>query len=124
MWDQSHGGLEQWTESQTDGDTTPIESPTDTAEDTSKEDETLIDSTEKLSFSTSISPTQLSESQVKGGLGILSSGPCDGCHEQFQLKLLKKCGWCFVTRYCSVACQRLHWKTHKNECHKVVGTKT
>jgi MYND finger len=28
----------------------------------------------------------------------------------------KKCSACETTRYCSVECQKKHWKTHKPEC--------
>ena len=32
---------------------------------------------------------------------------------------LKRCSGCYMTRYCSTDCQRLHWQKHKQECwHK------
>ena len=31
---------------------------------------------------------------------------------------LKKCTACYLVRYCSVKCQRDHWKQHKKECKK------
>ena len=31
---------------------------------------------------------------------------------------LKKCTACYLARYCSVKCQKDHWKQHKKECKK------
>ena len=31
---------------------------------------------------------------------------------------LKKCTACYLVKYCSVKCQRDHWKQHKKECKK------
>ncbi len=39
---------------------------------------------------------------------------CATCHEK-SLKL-KRCKRCKRTKYCSVACQRAHWKFHKFAC--------
>jgi hypothetical protein len=31
---------------------------------------------------------------------------------------LKMCGGCEAVHYCSVACQKAHWKEHKPQCAK------
>mmetsp|Transcript_29758 Transcript_29758/g.59185 ORF Transcript_29758/g.59185 Transcript_29758/m.59185 type:complete len:270 (-) Transcript_29758:124-933(-) len=40
----------------------------------------------------------------------------DGCSNPGDLD--KRCGKCFVARYCSRECQVAHWKIHKSECKK------
>jgi len=37
---------------------------------------------------------------------------------------LKSCSACKAARYCSAACQKLHWKTHKKACERIVAEKT
>jgi hypothetical protein len=43
-----------------------------------------------------------------------SKSTCAECKKQDHG--YKKCSGCEVTRYCSVECQRKHWKTHKPIC--------
>lgn len=40
---------------------------------------------------------------------------CHWCVKTFDHKL-RVCGRCMLTYYCSVECQKAHWKTHKNYC--------
>lgn len=46
---------------------------------------------------------------------------CAGCEKEGKVR----CTGChktgFLTRYCSVECQKLLWKTHKNHCGKNYG---
>ncbi|KAL0057792.1 hypothetical protein AAF712_015550 [Marasmius tenuissimus] len=45
--------------------------------------------------------------------------PCawDGCSVSGKMKDLKRCGGCLIASYCSVECQRKHWKNgHKSYC--------
>ena len=45
-----------------------------------------------------------------------SGSSCEQCGAEVQD--LKRCGRCFVAKYCSRACQTTHWKTggHKSSC--------
>lgn len=48
---------------------------------------------------------------------------CEGCtkcgkHRSDGVKLLK-CSGCRTTLYCSVECQKAHWKTHKPDCKRI-----
>jgi len=47
---------------------------------------------------------------------MLSGTGCEQCG--VELKGLKRCGRCFVAKYCSRPCQTTHWKTggHKASC--------
>ena len=36
--------------------------------------------------------------------------------EEERAIVYKKCSRCKQARYCSVSCQKAHWKTHKLEC--------
>jgi hypothetical protein len=49
---------------------------------------------------------------------------CTNCskHRSAGVKLLK-CSGCRTTLYCSVECQRAHWKTHKPDCKRILPTK-
>jgi hypothetical protein len=38
-------------------------------------------------------------------------------------KAMLICGGCEMTRYCSLTCQKQHWKTHKELCNAVKGIK-
>ena len=42
--------------------------------------------------------------------------PCDGCGERRPVEEQKRCGGCRLASYCSVECQRSHWKAHKPQC--------
>lgn len=35
--------------------------------------------------------------------------------------VLLSCRRCRVVRYCSVKCQKVHWKVHKRDCNEVIG---
>ncbi|GAA5969088.1 hypothetical protein JCM3765_003434 [Sporobolomyces pararoseus] len=41
---------------------------------------------------------------------------CGGCHEAKEGSKLMRCGACKMAFYCSPACQKLHWPTHKTLC--------
>ncbi|KAL3779457.1 hypothetical protein ACHAWO_006442 [Cyclotella atomus] len=41
---------------------------------------------------------------------------CSGCHQMVDLKLLKCCGACHQTKYCTADCQNKHWPAHKKVC--------
>jgi hypothetical protein len=45
-----------------------------------------------------------------------------GKHRSAGVKLLK-CSGCRTTLYCSVDCQKSHWKTHKADCQRIFPTK-
>ena len=36
---------------------------------------------------------------------------------------LKQCTACYSVRYCSVGCQRSHWREHKKECKKIASSR-
>jgi hypothetical protein len=52
---------------------------------------------------------------IKGSMGV-----CNGCWSVFRWYRLKSCASCFTgAAYCSVGCQKRHYKTHKVVClHK------
>lgn len=39
---------------------------------------------------------------------------CNGC--QLVSQTLRRCSRCLTVQYCSVVCQKQHWKQHKSEC--------
>ena len=43
---------------------------------------------------------------------------CCGCLKSTIMSKLKKCGACKEAQYCSLECQKAHWKTHKTTCCK------
>jgi hypothetical protein len=45
-----------------------------------------------------------------------------GKHQSADVKLLK-CSGCRTTLYCSVECQKAHWKTHKPDCKRILLSK-
>jgi hypothetical protein len=45
-----------------------------------------------------------------------------GKHRSAGVKLLK-CSGCRTTLYCSVECQKAHWKTHKPDCKRILPSK-
>ena len=51
--------------------------------------------------------------------GIANVTPCHGCGRHPLQGLLKQCTRCRKVRYCSVACQAIHWPAHKSYCPKV-----
>jgi|AntRauTorckE5430_2_1112549.scaffolds.fasta_scaffold04525_2 hypothetical protein len=53
-------------------------------------------------------------------LGHGHSPPCAFCHNQEEQSLqpLLRCTRCHMAHYCSVACQKNHWKKHKTVCSK------
>jgi tetratricopeptide (TPR) repeat protein len=56
---------------------------------------------------------------TSGGKGNAGVGPKCASHECSELGL-HLCGGCMAVRYCSAACQKVHWKQggHKQECTK------
>jgi hypothetical protein len=47
---------------------------------------------------------------------------CDGCGaEETAAAKLRKCGACHGIYYCTAACQKLDWKTHKKACAAAVA---
>ncbi|TRM67702.1 hypothetical protein BD626DRAFT_104873 [Schizophyllum amplum] len=59
--------------------------------------------------------TLLKQTMRRGGDGGLET--CAACGMP-QEKLMS-CGRCKTTKYCSQACQRVHWKKHKTTCNAV-----
>ena len=48
---------------------------------------------------------------------VESSQKCANCGKpKAMVGKLKRCSGCYMTRYCSTDCQRLHWQKHKQEC--------
>ena len=43
-------------------------------------------------------------------------GQCSNCFEKFELCSLMSCESCRKAHYCSKACQKAHWKAHKEYC--------
>ena len=41
---------------------------------------------------------------------------CDGCGKAYSKTELKNCARCKTPKYCSPACQKLHWPEHKLVC--------
>jgi hypothetical protein len=50
---------------------------------------------------------------------------CNRCgnKQQNNGKALMKCSQCRVVLYCSAACQKDDWKTHKVHCHRILPSK-
>ena len=63
------------------------------------------------------------EKQVPKAFGGMlfrpNAGICFGCGSSNPDKQMKKCSQCKQVSYCSAACQRSHWPTHKLICLKV-----
>lgn len=51
-------------------------------------------------------------------MGVCVSGSCCEHCGAADVEDLKRCGRCFVAKYCSRACQAAHWKTggHRTSC--------
>ncbi len=50
--------------------------------------------------------------------------PCATCNDMVAYSsevVIKRCSRCHEVAYCSVACQRLHWFTHKKYCPILKG---
>ena len=45
---------------------------------------------------------------------IVSRPACDCCGSEAS----RRCSGCDDAYYCSAACQRLHWKTHRRDCRR------
>lgn len=55
-------------------------------------------------------------------MGDVSNEPCAACNEPPGFStVIKLCCNCKEVGYCSVACQRLHWFTHKKYCPILKG---
>ncbi|KAI0066246.1 hypothetical protein BV25DRAFT_1913017 [Artomyces pyxidatus] len=48
---------------------------------------------------------------------------CVKCNKETDIKTLKKCGGCQLTRYCGTECQRSDWKRHKEFCKMLTEVK-
>jgi hypothetical protein len=55
------------------------------------------------------------EGVVLGAIGAVRK-TCGGCATS---EAKKRCGACQMQFYCSVECQRAHWKVHKKTCPKI-----
>jgi hypothetical protein len=71
----------------------------------------------------------MSSKSVKQGKGSKKDGVggglvCAHCKKVGELGTMKRCGRCHLVCYCSVECQKLHWKRggHKKVCRKVGGS--
>lgn len=51
---------------------------------------------------------------ILGAIGVVKK-TCGGCGSS---SAKKRCANCHTQFYCSVDCQRVHWKTHKTSCKK------
>ena len=49
-------------------------------------------------------------------VGALMTPKCGGCGRVDEQRAFLKCAGCKVTLYCSRACQKKDWKTHKPNC--------
>ena len=47
---------------------------------------------------------------------VLNTEACAACN--IVVHRLRRCAGCFVPGYCSKACQKSHWSTHKQSCRK------
>jgi len=46
---------------------------------------------------------------------VMAGSGCEQCSAE--MRDLKRCGRCFVAKYCSRECQKTHWKSaHKSTC--------
>ena len=52
-------------------------------------------------------------------VGALMTPKCGGCGRVDEQRAFLKCAGCKVTLYCSRACQKKDWKTHKPKCKKL-----
>jgi hypothetical protein len=60
-------------------------------------------------------PSKLgSDGLILGAIGVVKKS-CGGCSST---NAKKRCAQCQTQFYCSVDCQRLHWKVHKKICQK------
>ena len=53
--------------------------------------------------------------------GYSQTRVCENCEEQGKggVEKMKKCGGCNSVRYCSLVCQKEHWKSHKTDCKRL-----
>ena len=56
------------------------------------------------------------ESRDKLEFGMCRMKICDGC--DLATAKCRLCAGCRKAHYCSVACQKRHWKSHKRECRR------
>lgn len=49
--------------------------------------------------------------------GIVRAIMCHGCDRHPLCGIQQQCGRCHKVRYCSVACQSIHWPDHKKYCN-------
>ena len=50
---------------------------------------------------------------------VLKSHICVCCKKEERLNLFKQCSSCHAVRYCSLRCQKSHWKEHKPLCSAI-----
>lgn len=60
------------------------------------------------------SPAPPSSSDSTNKTKIPASGPCGNCGKE---NATKRCSRCNRIHYCSVDCQKAHWKVHKKICN-------
>ena len=49
---------------------------------------------------------------------VRSPAVCDGCRRRKRGREKRVCSGCRSVRYCSEACQRIHWPCHRPECRR------
>jgi len=78
--------------------------------------------TDILQYSVDLFPECNNIMEARGGkIGICANPECPQITLGYRaVSKLKLCSQCQVVRYCSVQCQKKHWKKHKNACKRLV----
>ena len=70
--------------------------------------------TAPLQFLKTYDATEYEFYQLKSMVGV-----CDGCNLPMPAAELKTCTGCKIVVYCGKACQKAHWKQHKEVCRRM-----
>ena len=54
---------------------------------------------------------------------IPKTAMCVQCGKRLEPKLIRVCGNCKITQYCSRECQTIHWPSHQNDCSDLAAIK-